>query len=373
LETLLNWHKENHEKQLFGRYIHASSIVKLLKKLPSEFDVKTQGFSVEKRPIHSVTIGTGKVKILLWSQMHGNESTTTKAIFDLFNAFQNQSKLPITKTILSSCTLCVIPILNPDGANAYTRVNANQVDLNRDAQNRSQPESKLLWEIYKDFAPDFCFNLHGQRTIFGFENTGKPSILSFLTPSADQNRNITLSRKRSMQVIGHIYNKLSSYLPGNMGLYDDGFNINCTGDTFQANGTPTILFEAGHYPNDYNREVTRRYIFMAIIVALENTFSNSIVDNSIYLTIPKHQKCFCDILFKNTADGDIGIQFVEKLINNTITYIPEFASKKTTSFMFGHRIIDVSGLKIKAILEEKLIGKPNVRHVAINEQITITF
>lgn len=372
METLINWHKKNHEKQLKGRYIHDISIQKLLEELPSNFKVKEEGFSVEKRSIYSVTIGTGKTKVLLWSQMHGNESTTTKAIFDLFKAFQKRKDAPVFDAILSSCTLCIIPILNPDGAVAYTRVNANNVDLNRDAQNRSQPESQLLWEVYQKFSPDFCFNLHGQRTIFGFEDTGKPSILSFLTPSADENRSVTLSRKRSMQVIATINKKLSPYLSGNIGRYDDGFNLNCTGDTFQANGTPTILFEAGHYPNDYDREITRQYVFLAIVVALENTFNANLLNEKDYLTIPEHQKCYCDILFKNTLDGDIGIQFTEKLTRNTIEFIPEFASKEITSFAYGHQEIDASGLKIKEILGKKLIGKPNIKELIINNNNTIT-
>jgi len=297
LKTLLNWHKKNNEKRLYGRYI----------------------LSVENKPIHTVTIGTGKTKILLWSQMHGNESTTTKALFDLFLAFQETSDVYDFTSILSSCTLCIIPILNPDGAAAYTRVNANSVDLNRDAQNRSQPESKLLWKIYTEFKPDFCFNLHGQRTIFGFEDTGKPSILSFLAPSANVERSATLSRKRSMQVIAHIHNML----------------------------------------------------FMAIVAALEHISSPVFVDENMYFTIPEHQKCYCDILFKNSLDGDIGIQYKEKLTRNTIAFIPEFSSKDTTSSMFGHRVIDASGLKIKKLLEEKVIGKPDIRHLTLDEGFTI--
>ncbi|WP_299764664.1 M14 family zinc carboxypeptidase [uncultured Dokdonia sp.] len=372
METLLNWHKKNHEKRLYGRYIHVANILEILQELPSDFEVKKQGVSVENKPIHTVTIGTGKIKILLWSQMHGNESTTTKALFDLFLAFQDPNAVYDFTAILSSCTLCIVPILNPDGAAAYTRVNANQVDLNRDAQNRSQPESNLLWSIYKEFEPDFCFNLHGQRTIFGFEDTGKPSILSFLAPSANVERSVTLSRKRSMQVIAHIHNVLSPYLPGNIGLYDDGFNHNCAGDTFQADGTPTILFEAGHYPNDYDREITRQFVFMAIVAALEHISSPVFVDENMYFTIPEHQKCYCDILFKNSLDGDIGIQYTEKLTRNTIAFIPEFSSKDTTSSMFGHRVIDASGLKIKKLLEEKVIGKPDIRHLTLDEGVTIT-
>lgn len=372
METLLHWHKNNHEKHLFGRYIHGDSIQELLEQLPPAFDVKQRGVSVKKRPIYAVTIGTGKTRILLWSQMHGNESTTTKALFDLFKAFQQVDKNPMINSILSSCTLCVIPILNPDGAKAYTRVNANQVDLNRDAQNKSQPETRLLWDMYADFKPDFCFNLHGQRTIYGFEHTGTPSILSFLAPSADENRSVTLSRKRSMKVITHIYNELTPYLPNNIGLYDDGFNINCIGDSFQADGVSTLLFEAGHYPGDYDREITRQYVFMAIIAALDAVSNSKKGDESSYVTIPVHQKCYCDILFKNAVDGDVGIQFLEKLNKNRIEFIPEFASIEETSSMFGHRVVDVSGFEIKKILEEKLIGKLAVRKLELDKRITIT-
>ena len=372
METLIDWHKNNYEKQLFGRYIHSDSIQELLEALPSPFEVKQRGVSVEKRPIYSVKVGTGRIKILLWSQMHGNESTTTKALFDLFKAFQQGDKNSIFNTILSSCTLCVIPILNPDGAKAYTRANANQVDLNRDAQNKSQPESRLLWDIYSEFKPDFCFNLHGQRTIYGFESTGAPSILSFLAPSADESRGITLSRKRSMDVIAHMYKELTPYLPGNIGLYDDGFNINCTGDSFQADGVPTLLFEAGHYPSDYNREVTRQYMFLAIVAALDCISHSKTGVENVYYTIPVHQKCYCDILFINAVDGDVGIQYSEKLNINRIEFIPEFALKDETSSMFGHRVIDVSGFKIKKLLEEKLIGKPDVRHLELDKDVTIT-
>ena len=365
-------HESYKESNIQHRRFKHQDIVPLIESLSSPFVVSQAGSSLEGHSIYQVKIGRGKTNVLLWSQMHGNESTTTKAIFDLFKAFQTADQLPLFDTILSSCTLCFIPILNPDGAYAYTRTNANNVDLNRDAQNKSQPESRLLWDIYKDFAPDFCFNLHGQRTIYGFEDTGKSSVLSFLAPSADEERSITLSRKRSMQVITHIYNALSPYLSKNIGLYDDGFNHNCTGDSFQADGTPTILFEAGHYPNDYDREITRQFMFVAIITAIENTFNNTVLDEISYFDIPEHQQCYCDILFKNSLDGDIGILYVEKLTSDKIKFIPEFASKDTTSSMFGHRVIDASGLKIKKLLQENVIGKPDIRHLIIDEQLTIT-
>src|SRR5690606_13406057 len=115
--------------------------------------------------------------IMLWSQMHGNETTTTKALFDVLNTFKTQN------SILDACTILIIPILNPDGAEVYTRLNANNVDLNRDAQNLSQPESRVLRDCFNRFKPNFCFNLHGQRTIFSVDNTSQSATVSFLSPA----------------------------------------------------------------------------------------------------------------------------------------------------------------------------------------------
>jgi murein tripeptide amidase MpaA len=44
-------------------------------------------------------------------------------------------------------------MLNPDGASLYTRENANKVDLNRDSQDLTQPESKILRETMQPFVP----------------------------------------------------------------------------------------------------------------------------------------------------------------------------------------------------------------------------
>src|SRR5690606_33034903 len=150
------------EKVLFGRYINNKHIEPLLKRLSEKFKVSVIGRSVNTQNIYSITVGQGPVKILMWSQMHGNESTTTKALFDLINLLESDSEE--SRRLLNHFTLVIIPILNPDGAEVYTRLNANLVDLNRDAQQQSQPESRALRLCFNEFKPDFCFNLHGQRT-----------------------------------------------------------------------------------------------------------------------------------------------------------------------------------------------------------------
>ena len=61
-----------------------------------------------------------------------------------------------------------------------------------------------------------------------------------------------------------IVKSLEKEIPGSIGRYDETFNPDCFGDSFTQLGTPTILFEAGHVPNDYQREKTRLYIFEAL-------------------------------------------------------------------------------------------------------------
>jgi len=238
------------------RYLPPAIVGTFIKNLPKGSKVKTIGYSVQKRPISLVSIGVGNTKILLWSQMHGNESTTTKALFDFIPWFLDSSQQAYQKKF----TLNIILQLNPDGASAYTRLNANSVDLNRDALKVSQPESKALQNTYNSFKPDYCLNLHGQRTLFSAGEMGQPASISFLAPSADMSRTLTPARIIAMKCIVAIFKGLENDLPDQIGRYDDTFNPNCVGDRFTLLGTPTILFEAGHFPGDYQREVTRTLI-----------------------------------------------------------------------------------------------------------------
>ena len=231
--------------------------------------------------------------------MHGNESTTTKALFDFINLLNNGTDL--ANQLLDTFTFYCIPMLNPDGAKLYTRANANNIDLNRDSQNLTQPESKVLRAIFEEFKPDYCFNLHDQRTIFGVADTGKPATVSFLAPSYNEEREVNESRLKAINLIAGINDVLQNYIPGQIGRFDDSFNINCIGDTFQYLGVPTLLFEAGHFPDDYEREVTRKFIFISLLSSFIILSENDIVSNrnDKYLNIPQNKVVFFDFMYKN--------------------------------------------------------------------------
>ncbi len=333
------------EETIKGRYVTDKDIDPFLNIIAKDFILQTEGLSVEERPIKSIVLGKGKLKILMWSQMHGNESTTTKAVLDLINFLKSDSDL--ATTILKNCTLKIVPILNPDGAMAYTRVNANGVDLNRDAQDRTQPESIVLRKIYEDFKPNYCFNLHDQRTIFNVGNTPKPATVSFLAPAHDPERSISKTRGISMQLIVAMNQELQKFIPGQVGRYDDGFNSNCVGDTFQMLNIPTILFESGHFPGDYDREETRKYIFTAMLKAIE-VISKGTIDQyhmDSYFNIPDNNKLFFDVIIKNIhifepkheLGSSAAIQFVETLINGKIEFKGKLEEIGDLQDKFGHR------------------------------------
>ena len=65
---------------LQGKYIHSDVIAPILHSFNDDFETKVIGQSVLQKSIYHVKIGNGKTKILIWSQMHGNEPTTTKGL-----------------------------------------------------------------------------------------------------------------------------------------------------------------------------------------------------------------------------------------------------------------------------------------------------
>src|SRR5690606_13345070 len=133
--------------------------------------------------IYSLKIGSGKKKVLAWSQMHGNESTGTRAMFDVWEFLHSEN--PWVKRVLQEISFHFIPMLNPDGSTLYTRRNACGIDLNRDFNQEASPEIRILKDYVKNINPDFLFNLHDQRTIFNVGNSAHPATLAFLAPSAD--------------------------------------------------------------------------------------------------------------------------------------------------------------------------------------------
>lgn len=310
------------------------------------------GCSELGKPIYKLTLGNGSKNILLWSQMHGNETTGTLSCLDVIKFLAEDSA--ISKKILEAFTLDFILMLNPDGAEIWTRRNILGIDINRDFLTSSSIEMQLLKKVASSKKYDLAFNLHDQRTIFGVTGKKEPATLAFLSPSESENREITETRKKSMGLIADIYKEISQLIPNKISRFTDEFYPRSVGDNFQKLGIPTILFEGGHYPKDYFRQNTRRYFSLALITALYYaTVKNNWEENyEVYETIPKNSTSFYDIIYRNVqlssindTKADLGIQYSEEIRkgDTEIIFVAKIEDIGDLSLMHAHKEIDAEG------------------------------
>lgn len=357
-----------------GRYFPYSHLKPVLNYLSKSFKVEQIGTSFLEIPIHCVEIGSGPLKIFGWSQMHGNETTSTKGLLDFINFLSVHRADSEVMQILSSCTFKFIPMLNPDGAARYTRENVNGIDLNRDAQQLHEKESRILRRSFDEFNPDFCLNLHDQRTIFGVGGSAKSATMSFLAPAMDEELSISESRKVAMQVIAGINNQLQKTILGHVGRYDDAFNLNCVGDTFQEKRTPTILFEAGHFPKDYLREETRKIFCFALYEAVKLITNGSYKKFTVedYHDIPENQKTFYDLILRNASVNnekvDLAFQYEEKMRGGEVHFEPAFKTMAPNLSLRGHSEIDCKGGLVEPIVGSGFFENDIVRLVLLNKE-----
>jgi hypothetical protein len=344
-------HNQSLERAVHGRYLPAQ----LLEDVLTKHNASIIGKSVEGRPIYKIERGTGPVKVLMWSQMHGNESTTTKAVLDLLNLLSLDSDQG--DEILQKVTLTIVPMLNPDGATKYTRFNASHIDLNRDFVSLSQPETRALMGLYHEIKPTFCFNLHDQRTIFGVGEPSRPAAISFLAPAFNQVCEVNKVRLESMRVIVHINKALSPYVHGCIGRFDDSFNLNCAGDRLTFLGTPTILVEAGHVHGDYQRELVRHHVFAALVAglcALTKPLDVANIEDE-YLQIPQNKIAFYDFAYNNvricydTTEiiTNFAAHYEEVLIEGNIRFIAKIILLRPDELIAGHVTYDAKGARFK--------------------------
>ncbi|MDR1055286.1 MAG: hypothetical protein LBL90_05580 [Prevotellaceae bacterium] len=291
------------------------------------------GESFEGREIFSITAGKGKINILLWSQMHGDESTATRALFDVFaflNA-DNDGYEAVRQTILQNFSLCFVPMLNPDGAMRWQRRTAQYIDMNRDALRNITVEGQLLQNIFKSIKPTYAFNLHDQASYYSAGATANPATISLLAPSVDDKDTIPEKRYRSMQLVCFFNNVLQQYIPGCVGKWKDNYEPRAFGEHFQSLGAATVLIESGGRKNDLERNLARKLNFILLISAFYAIATNSIQQEDIsnYKQIPVNFKeGIFDIIYKNAIlkqndkeyTCDIGVRRSEKLnVNGELT------------------------------------------------------
>jgi Zinc carboxypeptidase len=129
--------------------------------------VASAGQSGEGRELLYATVGTGPTTFWLQARIHGNELHSTEAALQILDLLDSGN--PTAQLIRENLTVVVIPMYNPDGAEANIRQSTTptRIDLNRDWENFAQPESIAFWRLWRDVAPALALDLHhmGQAPI----------------------------------------------------------------------------------------------------------------------------------------------------------------------------------------------------------------
>lgn len=315
--------------------------------------IQEVGRSFLDQPVYKLCLGKGKIKVIAWSQMHGNESNATHAMLDMLESFK---KCPdLSDQLFENISLDFIFMLNPDGSQKWTRLNASDIDLNRDFHLEASREIKILKSIIADGNYQYALNLHEQRTIFTTDGI-HPATLSFLAPSENVERTVTENRKKCMAVIAKVYENLKNVIPNQIGRYSDEFYPNSTGDNFIKAGLPTILFEGGHFVDDYHRKETRKYYTLALYQALKAMAElNSDTQGwEVYKEIPENIESHYDIVYRNVKLNtdhdcvlDIAVQYREvyREGEEEISFVPYVALAGEVKNKKGWLEIDCSGKK----------------------------
>ncbi|WP_460544608.1 M14 family zinc carboxypeptidase [Echinicola sediminis] len=349
------------------RFRHAD-LQPLIQKHAGTFEISELGKSVQGRAIKQLAYGNGETKVLLWSQMHGDESTATMALFDLFNFLEGTGDEfeVMRKVIRENLSIRFIPMVNPDGAEIFNRRNAYGIDLNRDAIKEVSPEASILKVAREDFAPEFGFNLHDQQIYYNVEQTPLPATISVLAPAYNFDTEVNDVRAQAMRVIVGMNRILQEVVPGQVGKYDDAFEPRAFGDNFQKWGTSTILIESGGYPNDPEKQYIRQLNFMIILNALyeiaHGDYANYAVED--YFRIPDNDNMLMDLILKNVtiAEGankyqlDLGIKRRNVETGDGYYVMGQVEDLGDLSVYFGYKELDASGMElVRGMVAEKVM------------------
>ncbi|WP_199435047.1 M14 family zinc carboxypeptidase [Qaidamihabitans albus] len=184
-------------------------------------DVASAGTSGEGRDLLYATVGDGPRTFWLQARIHGDELHSTEAVLQVLDRLTSGS--PWARQVREQLTVVVIPMYNPDGAEANIRQSTTptRTDLNRDWENFVQPESAAFWRLWRDSAPAYALDLHHMSeapVVAGTDDLNQFQIgARSIAPSRMTEQQWRTNRAMAMVSV----DALSGYGPVNIAKYPD--------------------------------------------------------------------------------------------------------------------------------------------------------
>ena len=126
---------------------------------PGLITVTEEGRTHQGRQVLLVRLNRGGTKarfrVLYYAQQHGNEVAGKDALLTLIRDIAQHPEL-----LPEDVDLYLMPMLNPDGAEAHRRLNGAGEDLNRDHLLLAQPETQALHRVARRIRPHLAVDSH---------------------------------------------------------------------------------------------------------------------------------------------------------------------------------------------------------------------
>ena len=239
------------------------------------------GRSAEGRPLYAVRFGSGPTRVMLWSQMHGDEPSHTLGLADLFAYVAREPDDERVRLLSEALTVVAVPMLNPDGAERFLRTNAQGVDVNRDARAWTSPELRALRGLHGEFSPEFVFNLHDQDVRKRVGKSERLTAFALLATPGGPEMEDDEQRVRGKRLCAAIVRAVQPLVGDRVARFPDEYHPAGSGEFTQRAGSVSVLLECGFWPDDPEKQFLRKLSFAALLGGLQALADGSHADTPL--------------------------------------------------------------------------------------------
>ncbi|MBM7094995.1 carboxypeptidase [Bacillus sp. H-16] len=261
-------------------------------------ELEVIGQSVKERDLFLVKFGNNpdNPTIVFLTQQHGNEEMITEGALHVIKNLSGNSRQ--VRELEEKVNVLFVPRINPDGAEGdvnfdisdytaggtSTRFNANEVDLNRDHNDRTQPETIALHEnVLQKYDIDYLIDFHHQGTSPVLDDRYVSGSMLYPTNPGVSEETVIGSK----QLGSVIYDAVTAKGWGHLAKYPGGSE-----NTIARNGLAyeydfsTLLFEMRGMTDNSREEAvlgqkSNGYLIKQAVVSMEAAME-AIADGSIH-------------------------------------------------------------------------------------------
>lgn len=304
--------------------MHHAEVTSILQTLHREHSDRVTllkaGSSMEGRTLWAARLGTGPARILVWARQHGDEPICSAAALNALSYLLRRPDDPAARAILDGSTILLLPLMNPDGAQRFTRRNAQGIDVNRDARQSMTLEGQTLRRLKDEFSPSIAFNLHDMKPRKSTSSEHELVVLAVQAGPFDEWGGDNEVRRQGKRLCACMAQAAGAFAHGHITRYDAPYMPRAFGDSMMRWGVACCLIESGGWHGPGAQAFVERLHWLALLAGLHAaaTGAEASANAAYYDALPLDTgPFFFDILVRGAKlmdgsarpviEGDIGI------------------------------------------------------------------